>query len=1245
MREYCFVKGLGKFCLGFVLLIFSIGLSAQMDTCVTVDMTTRAGQKGEEICIQVKIGNFKCISSFQFSIAYDPTVVEPVKIQNIYNNLVSFDINSINIDNSKKSLRVLWSDPNAAGITINGEFVLFEVCFKLIGPPGSCSSLYLSNKPTAIEFVDCKDNVLCVKDLNDQDQIKIQVPTDLCVLKTVCGSPTGMGNITIKAWGGKEPYTVDLLSPARTGTISNSGGSHTFGNLASGSYSVKLTDGNGKDTTLLIDVPFSSDITVSTPPGSVTPPRCWNTRDGRISVNVSGGTAPLLLAWKPLNLYGISNLSGLGIGKYTLCVTDSFGCTLIKDFEFFQSEIVGTVENIKDATCTTANGVVLSKATGGNPSPVNGYSFDWSFNNRFKCATTIDSTCRHDSLPVGRHFVLITDSRSCQDTVWFDVFSSGNLSDSVIVDSVKCFGESNGIITVFAKSNLSLNLPINFQLFTIPNNTPIAGGVTNGDKFTSPGLATGSYKVIIKDNTGCEFIDTIRIEQPFILELIENSIDTTESCFPGMDARLDIRGSGGNSPYKYLWDFQNSTSSVLTGLSAGTYTVTITDNKGCQVSKSYNVSKPSSPTITGFTKQDISCGGNNNGCAEVLFQLGSGTLSSILWNTGDTTARICSLAVGTYIVTITNTAGCTAIDSVTLSSSSNSIFFDSVTVRNPTCPRASDGLILAFIKGGTAPYVFEWNGVVGNNILTNIPAGTYNLLVKDQSNCPPITRQITLTDPPEIGRKLTILKGPSCTSDINCDGSASLELTGIHPDFSILWSSREQEFTSRDTAVKLCGGPQFAIISNGTCTDTVKFDLPFPTPITSFGVIKNPSCYLSSDGSINLTSQGGKLNHTYKWENGTSSNVLSGLVDGEYRVTITDANNCTHIDSFRLRQPDSVRVSIIAGSTTDISCFGKDDGKIVTAWGGGNRGPARFTWIPNVSNDSLASNLPKGTYTVIVTDVNGCTGIATHTVNEPPDLVRNFSEIDTPNCGNDQIDFSVLNATGGAGPDYRFTINDGAPNAIGNFVPLFPGTYTIRVYDKIGCYIDTAIVIPDPISDLDLNFTIDIDTVQLGDSIRVEGVVNSRSAIDTIIWSPIGSVNNPLSTISFVRPAVTTMYTLTVIDENGCTATDKITIVVENDRKFFVPNVISPNDDGLNDGLEIISSNAVEKVEFVSVFDRWGAKVYEIENPDISSGRTTTWKGEFKGRQCNPGVYVYIIKVKFIDGASYIYRGDVTIIR
>ena len=71
----------------------------------------------------------------------------------------------------------------------------------------------------------------------------------------------------------------------------------------------------------------------------------------------------------------------------------------------------------------------------------------------------------------------------------------------------------------------------------------------------------------------------------------------------------------------------------------------------------------------------------------------------------------------------------------------------------------------------------------------------------------------------------------------------------------------------------------------------------------------------------------------------------------------------------------------------------------------------------------------------------------------------------------------------------------------------------------------------------------------------------------------------------------------------------------------------------------------MEKVEFVSVFDRWGAKVYEIENPDISSGRTTTWKGEFKGRQCNPGVYVYIIKVKFIDGASYIYRGDVTIIR
>ena len=103
-------------------------------------------------------------------------------------------------------------------------------------------------------------------------------------------------------------------------------------------------------------------------------PSCWNSKDGRINVNVTGGSGSLVLGWKPLNIYGVTSISGLGIGKYTLCVTDSLGCVAMSDFDFFQSEITSTVDVIKDATCAGSDGVAVIKSTGGNPSPVSGYA-------------------------------------------------------------------------------------------------------------------------------------------------------------------------------------------------------------------------------------------------------------------------------------------------------------------------------------------------------------------------------------------------------------------------------------------------------------------------------------------------------------------------------------------------------------------------------------------------------------------------------------------------------------------------------------------------------------------------------------------------------------------------------------------------------------------------------------------------------------------------------------------------------
>ena len=167
---------------------------------------------------------------------------------------------------------------------------------------------------------------------------------------------------------------------------------------------------------------------------------------------------------------------------------------------------------------------------------------------------------------------------------------------------------------------------------------------------------------------------------------------------------------------------------------------------------------------------------------------------------------------------------------------------------------------------------------------------------------------------------------------------------------------------------------------------------------------------------------------------------------------------------------------------------------------------------------------------------------------------------------------------------------------IGELVPLFSGVYTVSVYDKNGCKIDTTIVIPNPYNNLSVEFGQDFDTIQLGDSVRLIGKINSQARIDSIIWTPRNVVSTPDSEVSFVSPKTNTMFTLVVVDENGCTASDKITVIVENNRKLFVPNIMSPNNDGVNDYFDITAGPDVDKIEFVEIYDRWGANLYHLEN-------------------------------------------------
>lgn len=1236
----------------YLLIITALISSAQsnaQNNCIKYDIIGGTAAKGDCIWVPFIVYNFDSLLGCQVGLSYDPQVLMPVdKWANTRLRNLDTSGNSFVFSATQKIVRLVWTDNvGDCKAFLNDGDTLIMVKFKLIGEPGTCTPVTISpSRIFVTEFYDCNVNNYCVEEINPQDNdICIGEPNMLCVVAHSCGTLTNTGTITIKPFGGTPDYTVDFLTPpGSTNILKKSGESISFNNLFPGIYQIKVTDSSGKDTTLNITISLANPIAII--PNGFTQPRCWNENNGVIDLRITGGTGSLTIGWRPLDLYGVTRVTGLGVGTYFVTIMDSVGCVATDSFTMFADTMYAQVEIVKDASCAD-DGKAIARATGGDPCPPNNaYCFFWCQN---PAANNCDSMSMNDKLS-GKQCVIVQDCRGCRDTVEFEIKFTGELLDSIVVNPIPCF-DSTGSFQAFISSKTTLNIPVSFIL-TDMNGATVFGGANGVDNYISPKLKAGKYFLESTDNSGCKRFDTIMLSQPPLLEVQNGPIDSTESCDPGSDAFITVDGKGGTPTYNFKWSNMGMGGSI-SSLNQGNYTVTVTDFNGCTATQSYTITKPKGPTIDSFRITKPTCTGDTNGSVEVLYTNGDAAVNKFQWNVAGQTNKLSNLGVGTYIVTITDINGCFDVDSINLNPSAG-LYIASTNIKHPSCNRLSDGFITISLPNAPQGVTYKWSNGNQTSVNANLTAGIYCVTIDDPGACPQIDTCFELIDPPKINIQLTNVGLPSCATAGTCDGTAIACALGIDSLYQFIWSSGEISLkdTNRcDTAFKLCAGDQFVIVANGNrCMDTILFNVPEPVPITiDSALISAPRCYESNDGKITLLAKGGTGPYRYQWLfPNVNSPTIMNLGDSTYYVNIIDALNCSHLDSVRLRQPDSIRVDIILGSTLDVTCPGKSDGRITTAWTGGNKGRGTFQWNPNINPpDSIATNLKAGRYVLQVTDVNGCKGSNEYTILEPPPIRIQMTPVDTPKCENDQIDFSVLQANGGSGPAFRFTINSGAPNDLGNLVPLFSGNYSVRVYDKNNCYIDTSVTILNPSNLLSLDFGKDIDSIQLGDSIFLDGKLNSNVPISTITWTPSNTVHDPTTTSSFASPTKNTLYILSVVDENGCEVTDQITIIVRNTRKFYAPNIFSPNGDNINDFFTLQIGQGVKALKSLQIFDRWGNKVYNLENPIIDTESLNTWNGRYanNGDLMSPAVFVYIAEVVFQDGSTIFYRGDLTLLR
>ncbi len=757
------------------------------------------------------------------------------------------------------------------------------------------------------------------------------------------GGNTGAINLT--PTGGVGPYTFNWL-PSGPTTEDRTG-------LVAGTYSVQITDANGCTGTVNATVTQPASAVSGTT--IVTNVACFGGNTGAINLTPTGGTGPYTFNWLPSGPT-TEDRTGLVAGTYSVQITDANGCTGTVNATVTQpaSAVSGTTV-VTNVACFGGNNGAINLTPTGGTGP---YTFNWLPSG----PTTEDRS----GLFAGTYSVQITDANGCTGTVNATVTQPASaVSGTTVVTNVACFGGNTGAINLTPTGGVG---PYTFNW---------VGGSTSEDRTN---LTAGTYFVTITDANGCTGTVNATVTQP-AAPVSGTTVVTNVACFGGNTGAINLTPTGGVGPYTFNW-VGGATTEDRTGLTAGTYSVTITDANGCTGTVNATVTQPSAPVSGTTVVTDVSCFGGSNGTINLTPTGGVGPYT-FNWVGGATTEDRTGLIAGNYSVTITDANGCTGtVSGITVTQPSSSISGTTV-VTNVACFGGNTGAINLTPTGGVGSYTFDWGSGVTTEDRTGLIAGTYSVTITDANGCTG-TVNATVTEPSSAVSGTTVVTNIACFG--GSTGAINLTPTGGVGPYTFDWGSG---ITTEDRTSLTAGTYSVTITDANGCTGTVNATVTQPAaPVSGTTVVTNVSCFGGSNGAINLTPTGGVGPYTFDWGSGITTEDRTGLSDGVYSVTITDANGCSATINVTVTQP----ASALSGTTvvTDVTCFGGSNGSIVVTPSGGTPNYV-YSWSPSGGTGQTASGLTAGPYTVTITDANGCQATVSATVTEPAQVTSSFS--------------------------------------------------------------------------------------------------------------------------------------------------------------------------------------------------------------------------------------------------------------
>ena len=901
------------------------------------------------------------------------------------------------------------------------------------------------------------------------------------------------GAAAVSATGGIGTNTYSWSPAGGSGSIATG--------LSATTYTVTVTDGLG--CTASLPFTLTAPPAINTTAGSQTNVACFGGSNGAASVTPTGGAGGYSYDWTPGTPTGdgTNSITGLSATTYTVTVTDANSCTATRSFTLTAPPAIAMTPNSQtNVSCFGgSNGAAsVNAATGGTGT----ITYNWTPGN-----PTGDGTTSVTGLTAGTWTVTATDANGCVATQTFSVTAPPAISMTAASQTnVSCFGGSNGAASVTTATGGAGSFTYDW--------TP---GTPTGDGTTSvTGLSAGTYTVTATDVNGCTKTQTFTITQPPVLA-VTNAGTTNVSCLGAANGAATVGVSGGQPGYTYSWSPAGGTGATASGLTAGNYTVTVTDANSCVASQNFTLTEPATGIATSETHTDVSCNNGSNGVATVTATGGTGTYTYSWSPAGGTAATASGLTAGTYVVTVTDANTCST-PQIVIITQPDAIVING-TQDSPSCNGSANGSISATVTGGTGTYTYAWSPSGGNGATaTGLADGSYTLTVTDQSGCIQ-TASWTITEPSAIA-VTPAQTNVSCNSGTN--GSATVTVTGGTGTYTYSWSPAGGNGA---TANNLTAGSYTVTITDANlCTTTETIVITEPTALAITSAQTDVSCNGLTDGTASVTVTGGTGNYTYSWAPaGGTAATATDLAPGTYTVTITDDNGCGATPSFVITEPTALA---LATTSSDVNCNGGTDGS-ATATVTGGTGDYTYSWSPAGGTAATAADLSAGTYTVTATDESGCTINESVTITEPATaLTASATAVTTALlCNGDSTEVTIT-ATGGT-PGYTGT---------GTFMSA-GGTHMYTVTDDNGCTAEATIAItqPDAITVIP---TITFISCHGGNDGQASVAVSGGTGAYTYTWTP-GVGTGP--TISSLTAGV---YEVSVLDANGCAAADTFFFIV-----------------------------------------------------------------------------------------------------